>query len=91
MKTKKGSGFTPDPFVNYGGAEQDRTVDLLNAIQALSQLSYSPIKGNPFITKTHSLVNHFFTDVEIPAPDFFLDPTPGIRYNPSAFAGVVEW
>ena len=25
-----------------GGAEQDRTVDLLNAIQALSQLSYSP-------------------------------------------------
>jgi hypothetical protein len=27
----------------FGGAEQDRTVDLLNAIQALSQLSYSPI------------------------------------------------
>jgi hypothetical protein len=24
------------------GAERDRTVDLLNAIQALSQLSYSP-------------------------------------------------
>ncbi len=29
----------------FGGAEQDRTVDLLNAIQALSQLSYSPTKG----------------------------------------------
>jgi hypothetical protein len=28
--------------VQYGGAERDRTVDLLNAIQALSQLSYSP-------------------------------------------------
>ncbi len=26
----------------YGGAEGDRTPDLLNAIQALSQLSYSP-------------------------------------------------
>lgn len=26
----------------YGGADQDRTDDLLNAIQALSQLSYSP-------------------------------------------------
>ena len=26
-----------------GGAERDRTADLLNAIQALSQLSYSPI------------------------------------------------
>jgi hypothetical protein len=26
----------------YGGADRDRTDDLLNAIQALSQLSYSP-------------------------------------------------
>ena len=26
-----------------GGADRDRTGDLLNAIQALSQLSYSPI------------------------------------------------
>jgi hypothetical protein len=29
-----------------GGAERDRTVDLLNAIQALSQLSYSPTGGS---------------------------------------------
>ena len=29
-------------FLNCG-AERDRTADLLNAIQALSQLSYSPI------------------------------------------------
>ena len=27
---------------NLGGAERDRTVDLLTASQALSQLSYSP-------------------------------------------------
>ena len=27
-------------------AEQDRTADLLNAIQALSQLSYTPIFGS---------------------------------------------
>ena len=26
----------------FGGAKEDRTPDLLNAIQALSQLSYSP-------------------------------------------------
>ena len=26
----------------FGGAKRDRTADLLNAIQALSQLSYSP-------------------------------------------------
>ena len=31
-----------DYKVYYGGADRDRTDDLLNAIQALSQLSYSP-------------------------------------------------
>ena len=30
----------------YGGAKRDRTADLLRARQALSQLSYSPIKNN---------------------------------------------
>ena len=29
----------------YGGDKRDRTADLLNAIQALSQLSYTPIFG----------------------------------------------
>jgi hypothetical protein len=29
-------------LILYGGADRDRTDDLLNAIQALSQLSYSP-------------------------------------------------
>ncbi len=28
--------------LEYGGARRDRTVDLLHAMQALSQLSYSP-------------------------------------------------
>ncbi len=31
-----------NPLIFHGGAERDRTVGLLNAIQALSQLSYSP-------------------------------------------------
>ncbi len=35
-----GESYTIEELV--GGAERDRTVDLLNAIQALSQLSYSP-------------------------------------------------
>lgn len=30
-------------FLNGGGARRDRTVDLLHAMQALSQLSYSPV------------------------------------------------
>ena len=29
-------------FKEYGGAMRDRTADLLHAMQALSQLSYSP-------------------------------------------------
>ena len=30
-------------YVPFGGDKRDRTADLLNAIQALSQLSYTPI------------------------------------------------
>ena len=32
-------------MVGTGGADEDRTHDLLNAIQALSQLSYSPTRS----------------------------------------------
>ena len=35
-----------------GGAERDRTVGLLNAIQALSQLSYSPWNFANITTRT---------------------------------------
>jgi hypothetical protein len=31
-----------DLYQGFGGADRDRTDDLLNAIQALSQLSYGP-------------------------------------------------
>lgn len=34
------------PWKVTGGANRDRTDDLLNAIQALSQLSYGPTPGN---------------------------------------------
>ena len=30
-------------FLEFGGARRDRTADLLHAMQALSQLSYSPV------------------------------------------------
>ena len=45
-----------------GGAERDRTVGLLNAIQALSQLSYSPTKilNN---TAQNTLSNPIFIDM----------------------------
>jgi len=41
---KKGGVIKTLPFLVFGGAEEDRTPDLLNAIQALSQLSYNPNK-----------------------------------------------
>ena len=40
-KTTENTSF---PVV-FGGDKRDRTADLLNAIQALSQLSYTPIFG----------------------------------------------
>ena len=43
-------------FCCTGGAERDRTVDLLNAIQALSQLSYGPT-GSAFLAEGDSIVN----------------------------------
>src|SRR4030095_9062029 len=37
-----------EPIVGSGGARRDRTVDLLHAMQALSQLSYGPVEGRAF-------------------------------------------
>ncbi len=46
-----------------GGAEGNRTPDLLNAIQALSQLSYNPIvnKNDIFIRDNFLYFKSFFT------------------------------
>ena len=43
-------GFQPTASIlsaKVGGDKRDRTADLLNAIQALSQLSYTPIFNSP--------------------------------------------
>ena len=46
-KEKAAGSVMPTASSNYtGGADRDRTDDLLNAIQALSQLSYSPARAN---------------------------------------------
>ena len=53
----------------FGGDKRDRTADLLNAIQALSQLSYTPIIAafevflsatGVILSKRLSFVNNFF-------------------------------
>ncbi len=41
----KGLGANQMGLVGGGGGKRDRTADLLHAMQALSQLSYTPTKG----------------------------------------------
>ena len=43
--------------LEFGGDNRDRTDDLLNAIQALSQLSYIPIKDSDMIKFDYVAVN----------------------------------
>ncbi len=47
--------------LRHGGDGGDRTHDLLNAIQALSQLSYNPDKKN--LPKKIFLVKQIFTNI----------------------------
>ena len=44
---KKTKDLKSHDFRSFGGDKRDRTADLLNAIQALSQLSYTPVSGCP--------------------------------------------
>ena len=43
-RESSGRSFNHNTIENIGGADRDRTDDLLNAIQALSQLSYGPTR-----------------------------------------------
>ena len=47
MVKNKEKALNSEEFRTFcGGDKRDRTADLLNAIQALSQLSYTPIFGS---------------------------------------------
>ena len=43
-----------------GGADKDRTCDLLNAIQALYQLSYDPIRSGTKCKRSQEIVKSIF-------------------------------
>ncbi len=64
-QTKRGCGYDPQPLDFLGGAEGSRTPDLLNAIQALSQLSYNPTNavGVRPITQALKYCQQFFLSV----------------------------
>ena len=68
---RKGKGlfsYENKPFiVPFGGDKRDRTADLLNAIQALSQLSYTPRcfgagapRARSIIAEAYANVKHYF-------------------------------
>ncbi len=46
-------------FLENGGAKRDRTADLLHAMQALSQLSYSPSTGARHINEPRYACQYF--------------------------------
>jgi hypothetical protein len=62
-----------DSTFSSGGDKRDRTADLLNAIQALSQLSYTPMfnfccfadRTNCILAEYYPFVNYFFVFLPI--------------------------
>ena len=63
LAKKKTAGIVSDDLrsvVHNGGDEGDRTPDLLNAIQALSQLSYAPVWYLKIITQAVTNFKPFF-------------------------------
>ena len=86
---KRGYANRVTPLLFNGGAEQDRTVDLLNAIQALSQLSYSPIQEPSLYQMTGGVSTVFSRHFPLKRQISFLT-----RSSPSAIlphsAGVVK-
>ena len=68
MLLKKEKILKPKSFRIFGGDKRDRTADLLNAIQALSQLSYTPrsfpVGTFDSIAREGSFVNYKFSFFE---------------------------
>ena len=87
------------PFcVSHGGDKRDRTADLLNAIQALSQLSYTPIKNRRSrmislnarviiaeLTEKVNPIFSFFATCRIESPNW---PFPFYKVNRASGAGA---
>ena len=61
--SKKSTGNIAVSGNLFGGDKRDRTADLLNAIQALSQLSYTPKKHLKLYYPHPSIVNTEFQEV----------------------------
>ena len=54
VTSRTSSGCATSCANRPGGDKRDRTADLLNAIQALSQLSYTPVSKSKYSRKAHA-------------------------------------
>ena len=63
VTSRTSSGCATSCANRPGGDKRDRTADLLNAIQALSQLSYTPKKHLKLYYPHPSIVNTEFQEV----------------------------
>src|SRR6185312_15692342 len=69
------------------GAERDRTVGLLSAIQALSQLSYSPKASDRGRTRRHSTQGGSVCNRRLSSDDGASD---GARFGPETRPGQAD-
>ena len=73
----------PCSWLFLGGDKRDRTADLLNAIQALSQLSYTPIMPEP--VEIPRVPGVFTFDGVFPSEGSFTDePGSQLSYTPNS-------
>ena len=67
-------------YTPFGGDKRDRTADLLNAIQALSQLSYTPIFYCALLSALALyLIPHPLSTIFQKLPQEFFTPPEGVR------------
>ena len=59
-------GTSDRNWLQIGGARRDRTADLLHAMQALSQLSYSPTQARTLLAYTEPVKNSDYTSRSAP-------------------------
>ena len=71
-------------ILGIGGAKQDRTADLLRARQALSQLSYSPMK--PWLRYDTNKILVGLSGLEPPT-----SPLSGVRSNQAELQTQLNW
>ena len=71
-------------ILGIGGAKQDRTADLLRARQALSQLSYSPMK--PWLRYDTNKILVGLSGLEPPT-----SPLSGVRSNQLSYRPAIHF